>query len=81
MILPSLECIFGLILYSRGYKAATTINDSFFSLIWLIVDRNIYLNTMSYKDDQYMMKYSALSELSGNGMKESIKWYLSKGQK
>ncbi len=56
MIICSLECIFGLILYSRGQKGAKTINDSFCNLTWLKVGRNVYLNTMSCKDDQYMAK-------------------------
>ena len=71
MILRSLEFISGLILYSRGQKGATTINDSLSNLIWLKVGRNIDFHIISFKDDQYTVKLQP--ELHGNGAKWSIK--------
>ena len=42
----------------RGfYVRSPSINDSFFNLIWLKIGENVHLEAISYKDDQYVMKY------------------------
>ena len=53
MVLSSLECIVGLILYSRSQEGVSTINNSFCN-IRLEVGRSVYLDTMSCKDDQLL---------------------------